>query len=282
MSGVDPLTSLLLALVTVRDSLVSNRSKLLGIEKQKELDTGMGEVMAADLWAERELVPHVHHMWPKLPVLCEESENSGLAELVPGIKLLPYKDDISTLPDDFISVDGLDGSALYANEELALCAISIGVISEGNFNFGIIIMLNGGIPHVSSAFQRSAAPRQKLSQCLIGLDDNKAVDDVFRRLVINKLASSRATRYPINCPTVAGAMKVLRGNFAAYVTSNARNWDIAGVGAFFKENGMIFRCLDGSPIPLHCVRMPPLVFARDEEAFEYVHTTAQEYLAQTS
>jgi hypothetical protein len=65
-------------------------------------------------------------------------------------------------------------------------------------------------------------PKRPLKDCLIGVDDNKAVGPTFRSLVITRLMSSSETKYPLNVPSVAGGIKVLQGKLAAYVTSNAR------------------------------------------------------------
>ncbi len=277
----------------VRDMLLWDRLSLINVTTEKTLREGTSAVLAADLLAERQLVPAACEVWPGLPVLCEEAENSGLQELE-NIILLPYRDDVVDLPPDYISVDGLDGSALYANGETSLVGMSIGVIRAGKPCAGIIMMLCEQAPPYTVGFSDYPGvvrgitshkmwrePYQPLDRSLIGLDDNKAVESRFRQLVINKLMGSSGTRYPLNVPSVAGAIKVLQGRMAAYVTSNARNWDIAGTAALCEAANMIVCCLDGSPIPWYQVRMPPVVFARDEEAFTYIQNQAAEYLAVT-
>lgn len=275
---------------TTRKMLVNDRLSLTGIHAEKQIREGSSAVLAADLLAERRLVPELCKLWPGMPVLCEEAENSGLASLIPGVRLLPYGDSVSDLFQTTISVDGLDGSGLYANGELSLAAMSAGLIEDGRPKAGIVMMLDEGllyhtgITSVAGVFRATTPhnvwiePWRSFKQSLIGMDDNGAVDPLFSRLVVNKLMNSKGARYPLNVPSVAGGIKVLQGKLAAYVTSNARHWDIAGTAALCEAAGMIVRCLDGSLVPWNQVRMPPVVFARDEETFSYVHEQASEYL----
>lgn len=279
----------------VRELLLENRLELTLSSTTKCVGDTTGILLAADFEAERRIVPHMCEMWPGIPVLCEEAEHSALAELVPDIQLLPYTDNVADLPDSYISVDGLDGSALYANGELELTAMSAGVIMNGQPHAGLVAPLGDGRARMHLYWNGSGSPsntvyrdkdplaewqepRQELMKSLIGVDDNKSVDTRFRELVINRLTSTRSFRYPLNVPSVAGGLKVLRGNLAAYVTSNARNWDIAGTAALCTAAGQIVRCLNGTSIPWNCVRMPPVVFARDEDAFAAVRALAKQFL----
>lgn len=274
----------------VRSYLMVNRGELTGTATTKQLRETESAVLTADLEAERRLVPALCQLWRNFAVLCEEAEHSELPQLVPEAHLLPYRDHVTTLPHSYMSVDGLDGSSLYKNGELSLTAISAGLIWNSKPYAGIVTMLEEGKPYHTGIcgtagvflgrqpIEEIQEPKRPLNECLIGLDDNKAVDSVFRKLVIGKLTGSRGTRYPLNVPSVAGGIKVVRGNLAAYVTSNARNWDIAGTAALCEAAGLVARCLDGSPIPWNCVRMPPVVFARDEETFSYVQRQAVDWL----
>ncbi len=273
-----------------RAFLLEKRLELTGIRTLKVLREGTSSVLEADLLSEQRLVPELCKLWPNISVLCEEAENSGLATILPsGTILLPYKDDVSDLPDTMMSVDGLDGSALFANGETSLVAMSAGLIDRGIPTRGLVMMLDEGFLYHTGVTGEEGTfhgeheialvreQKRPLKDSLIGLDDNKAVDALFRRLVISKLMASRATRYPLNVPSVSGGIKVLQGKLAAYVTSNARHWDIAGVAALIKAAGMIIRCIDGSEVPWSMVRMPPIVIARDEEAFGHVYKEAREY-----
>lgn len=276
--------------LSTRELLVNDRLSLTVVHAEKQLREGASSVLAADLLAEQHLVPELCKLWRGVPVLCEEAENSGLAKLAPDVTLLPYSDNVNTLPQDAISVDGLDGSALYANGELSLVAMSAGLIKDGQPHAGIIMMLDEGVLYhtgingtigvfrADQSHESWREPRRPLKQSLIGLDDNKAVETTFRQFVVNKLTGSAGTQYPLNVPSVAGGIKVLQGKLAVYVTSNARHWDIAGTAALCEGAGMVVRCLNGSPVPWNQVQMPPVVFARDEEAFSYVHEQAAEYL----
>ena len=275
----------------IAGSLREKRHELTGIASAKELREGPSDVLAADLQSERRLVPELCKLWPGVPVLCEEAGTSNLSELVPDVDVLPWGDDVTDVPPKVISVDGLDGSALYANGELGLTAISAGLVVDGRPMAAIVLCLTDSEAYVVDSrpgvdillhqyygFPIRQEPKRPLRESLIGLDDCKSVDGRFRRLVINRLTGSPGTKYPLNVPSCAGALKVLEGKLAAYVTSNTRHWDIAGTAALCEAAGMIVRCLDGSPVPWNRVRMPPVVFARDEEAFAYVQEMAKDFL----
>lgn len=245
--------------------------------------------MKADILAEQMLVPVLCTLWPNVPVLCEEADHSGLPGLAPEITLLPYEDSNRDLPETCISIDGLDGSALYANSEFNLSGISVGLIQDGKPTAGIVMMLDSddifhcGIADTPGVFVNSPCvwgdqplvrfPQNDLKGSLIGLDDNKHVTENWRTGVINKINADAGNRYNGNVPSVAGGMKVLRGNYAAYITSNARNWDLAGVAALCHHAGLIVRemCIQQGPLWRY-VRMAPVIFARDEETIKYVYS----------
>lgn len=273
----------------VRGDLVREWSRFAEDHGEKQQREGASMVLKADLYAEQNLVPVLCELWPDVPFLCEEAENSGLAGLVPGIQLLPYGDDVVDLPENFVSVDGVDGSALYDNQVFELVAMMAGLLKDGKPSAGIVQMLDEvemyhcgissrevykGSKHISEW----QVPKRPLKKSLICTDDNKAVDADFRNLVINKLTGSGGTRYPMNTPSGAGPINVLRGRAAAFVSSNARNWDQVATAALIEASDGVVRCLDGSEVPWNQVRMPAVVFARDEETFDYVQKLSQGWL----
>lgn len=269
-----------------RDGLLEKWPSFTGVAAEK----AQGAVLEADLWAERKLVPKLMKQWPNVPVLCEETENSNLSTLVDGIELLPYRDTVVNLPVTLMSVDGVDGSALYKNGLFNLVAMMAGLIRMGKPSSGAVMMLDDGLLYHTGINGKQGVfrndvpydswrlPVRPLKDSLIGLDDNRAVAETFRKLVISNLMGSSGTGYPVNFPSGAGAIGVLKGNLAAYVTSNARHWDLAASAALCIAVGMIVRCLNGSEVPWNQVRMPAVVFARDEEAFEYVQKQSQGWL----
>ncbi len=97
----------------VRQFLVKHRFDLTDVHAEKQLREGASHVLKADLLAEQRLVLKLCKLWPDTPVLCEEAEHSELPKQVPSVHLLPYRDNVTDLSDTLISVDGLDGSALY-------------------------------------------------------------------------------------------------------------------------------------------------------------------------
>lgn len=233
----------------------------------------------------------LQHLWPGIPLLCKGAKLPALAKLLPNTDLLPCTDQTINLPDTLISLKGLDTSPLLTDQNFGLVGISVGVISDSRLRTGMAMLLNDGLLYhtgingqegtfvdTGNPITFSQQPLRPLAKYLIGFDDNEAADPAFRELVLNKLFTNRNVRYIPNVPSVTGAIEVLRGNLTIYVTSNARNWDIAGTAALCAAAGIVVRCLDGSPIPWNRVRMPPVVFARDEEAFEHVHGHAKEYL----
>src|SRR5687768_4894525 len=84
--------------------LRDNQRELTGIATTKKLGTGASDVLTADLQAERRLVPDLCKLWVDVPVLCEEAGNSNLSDLVPGVDILPWGDDVVDLPPMFMSV----------------------------------------------------------------------------------------------------------------------------------------------------------------------------------
>ncbi|HLC48828.1 MAG TPA: inositol monophosphatase family protein [Candidatus Andersenbacteria bacterium] len=276
--------------ISVRTGLLEDWEKFAGIQGSKQQREGASTVLKADLWAEQRLVPVLRYLWPGVPFLCEEAGNSGLATLVPGIELLSWDDDVTNLPDNFVSVDGVDGSALYANQCFELVAMMAGLVKDGRPSAGIVTMLDDGAMYHTGVngqpgvfkgdkpHEEWLVPVRPLNKCLICVDDCGSVDEDFRKLVTNMLTGTKDFAYPMNTPSGAGPINVLRGRAAAYVSSNARNWDQVATAALLGAAGMIVRCLDGSEVPWKQTRMPAVVFARDEETFCYIQKQAKEYL----
>lgn len=270
--------------------LLNDWEKLTGIATEKENREGSSSVLHADWVAEKAYVPLLAQLWPNVPVLCEEAGTSGVADLIPGVSILPHEDDVTDLPPTFFSADGVDGSALYANGMFTLVSMMAGLVKYGKPQASVLMALGekelyhtgisgkSGVFYGAKSYEEWRLPIRPLKQSLIGTDDNKSVDANFRRLVITKLLGSDGTRYPLNVPSGSGALGVLKGNLAAYVTSNARNWDLVATAALCNAADLIIRCLDGSEVPWNVVRMPPVVFARDEETFSYVQGVAKEWL----
>lgn len=261
--------------------------ELTGVAAVKTTSTGTGDVLRADWLAEQTLAPVLVDLWPNLPLLCEEAETSGVRDLIPGTTILPCTDATVDLPSNLITLDGVDGSAQYMAGLFEMVAILGGRIEDGKPTGGLAMLLHkqeiystvgpNGEPGVFMNARPHSSwrlPHRRLKQCCIGTDGNGAVDPIFQDLVISPLMKSSETSYPLQFPSGAGALAVLRGNIAAYVTSNARNWDLAATAALCLAASMIVRCLDGSEVPWNRVRMPPVVFARDEETFAYVQKTA--------
>jgi 3'-phosphoadenosine 5'-phosphosulfate (PAPS) 3'-phosphatase len=284
-----------------RRSLVANWSTMRHPKGVKELLEGGSTVLAADLWAEQQLVPVLHELWPGQPFLCEEAAALELDKIVPGIELLPWGDNVDNLPKDLVTVDGVDGSALYFNQYFELTTMMTARIRDGRAVAGMIMALDSGYMYHTGvngnegvfrtrvddqgalledeSWNQWYVPKGPLETGIIITDDNKSVDESFQRLVINKLTGKGAgTRYPTNKPSGAGPLDVIMGRAVAYVSSNGRHWDDGAPEAFANALGMVYRCLDGSPVPFNRVRIPPTVFARDEETFDFVQQKAQIWL----
>lgn len=284
-----------------RRSLVSNWERMRHPTGEKQLLEGGSTILAADQWAEQQLVPILHELWPDEPFLCEEAGTSELDKIVPGISLLPWGDKVADLPKNLVTVDGVDGSALYFNGYFELTTMMTARIKDGRAVAGMIMALDSGYMYHTGVsgkegvfrtcvddhgvvlkdepWSQWSIPKGPLDTGIIITDDNKSVDEDFQRLVINKLTGKGAgTRYPTNKPSGAGPIDVVMGRAVAYVSSNGRHWDDGAPEALASALGMVYKCLDGSPVPFNRVRMPPTVFARDVETFDFVQQKAQGWL----
>lgn len=279
----------------VREFLIRERRRLLSVVATKKLAGGVrSTVRWADLLAEQRLIPPLVRLWKGFPVLCEEAaHNPKLKKLAKEVGFLPCESGFTMLPEDYLSVDGLDGSPPYESGLLDLVTMSMGQIRRGKPRAGIVLHLteteayHTGLPGFKAGVvyrgnrEFKPEPKRPLNKNMIGLDLCKAVghrDPRFAKQVALKLALTKEFRYPVNEPTVIGGLHVLQGKLVAYITSNAHNWDAAGITALLIAAGMVVRCLDGSPVPWNRVRLPIIVFARDEKTFRAIQRYAPGYL----
>ena len=204
--------------------------------------------------------------------------NLGRKEFILGEE---GSEDTQELPDTYWSVDPLDGSAVYAND-CPEFAVSIALIENGEPKLAVIHLPAQGITITAikgrGCFvngERVAIPTPKdPRESLIGLDFAKAVNPEFDGNV--NVPLTKAFRYVRNQPSVASGVELLQGRTIAWVSSNARNWDVAAVALAITEAGGIVQCLDGKPIPWDQVKLPPLLFAANPEIAQYVRSKVKQ------
>lgn len=82
----------------------------------------------------------------------------------------------------------------------------------------------------------------------------------------------KAGQYLIDLRKEGGASgaEILLRRTIAFVTANARNWDVAAVALAITEAKGIAECLDGSSISWYQVKMHPLLFSVGLETATYV------------
>lgn len=227
----------------------------------------------ADFVSQELIVQHLFAGAPDVPILVEEQDQILLKEIrtqCPGVNLLTASDDEDNLPPDYYSSDPLDGSALFTNH-CPEFSVSIALVKNHHPEIAVVHMpifsveitaCRGHGCFINGLVRIKLDEQRPLHECLIGLDSCKAVDSAMSRRVILPLTS--AFRYVRNLPSVACGIELLLGRTAAWVSTNARNWDIAGTALAVQEAGGIAECLDGSPIPWNRVRMPSLLFAANQ------------------
>ncbi|MEK7499227.1 MAG: hypothetical protein AAB649_01320, partial [Patescibacteria group bacterium] len=162
--------------------LLDDWEKLTDIATEKENREGASSVLHADWIAERAYVPLLSQLWPGVPVLCEEAGTSGVADLIPGVSILDHEDNVTDLPSTFMSADGVDGSALYANGVFTLVSMMAGLVKDGKPQASVLMVLgekeiyhtgiNGkpGVFYGERSYEEWRLPIRPLKQSLIGTD----------------------------------------------------------------------------------------------------------------
>ncbi len=223
----------------------------------------------ADIASQVLIAGRLHSLYPHIPILVEEQDETALAQLrekYAGILLLVVNDTTDTLPPTYFSVDPLDGS-IFFESGCPEFAVSIGYVENYVPLIGAICMpmhsmLIAGEKGKGCTINSQPVPSAKihrpLSGSMIGLDICKAVPRAFRDEVLNPLIDS--VRFFLNHPSVASGADLITGKTRAWVSGNARNWDVAATACLVEAWGGGTTQLNGSPIPWDHVRMPPLLF----------------------
>lgn len=243
----------------------------------------------ADLKSQEILVKGFHEGFRGWPILVEEySEAEVLHRKIPGLPLIVVEDDkTTTLPERYVSIDPADGTAFLVNKYPAY-AVSVAMVECGLPVVSVLYMPalelmivaeKGSGCEVNGA-QTTLTHNKRLNESLIGLDNCRTVDCNFRSQVIDPIL--QACLFPTNLPSVASGIDLLLGRTGAWVSSNARNWDIAGTCLAVEEAGGICSCLTRSDgvweakrIEWNRIRMPPIAFTANrtmqEELLESIN-----------
>jgi fructose-1,6-bisphosphatase/inositol monophosphatase family enzyme len=232
----------------------------------------------ADLSSQSIILAAIQEFYPNSTVLTEESEDAGeLSARFPYLTFLDARDDTIDLPPNYISIDPNDGTAFYANKSDQF-SISLGFVENYMPTAGIISQPKQGhlfvSSHEMSSFD-SLKATSDIRRSLIGLDICKSVDSSFFNSILWPLI--QACRYPENLPSVVSGIHLMQGVTTAWVTSNARNWDVAGVAAMVHRAGGCVQALqfcDGDwqmdLLDWRRVRMPPLLFASSYDTADQI------------
>jgi 3'-phosphoadenosine 5'-phosphosulfate (PAPS) 3'-phosphatase len=232
----------------------------------------------ADLSSQSIILGAIQEFFPNSTVLTEESEDAGdLSARFPSLSFLETRDDAIDLPPNYISIDPNDGTAFYANRSDQF-SISLGFVENHLPIAGIVYQPRQSHLFVASNQEssfNSLNANSDIRGSLIGLDICKSVDLGFFKGVLWPLI--QAFRYPENLPSVVSGIHLLQGVTTAWVTSNARNWDVAGVAAMVDRAGGCVQALqfcDGGwqmdRVDWRRVRMPPLLFASSHDTAEQI------------
>jgi myo-inositol-1(or 4)-monophosphatase len=245
---------------------------------------GIGSATIADFTSLEFIATRLFTQEPDIPILTEKRTHDalkGMSAHFPTMKLIEVSDDEEKLPDTFFSIDPLDGTALFVNG-CPEFSISIALVHQGKPQAAVMFMPISGTEvsvYTGHGCILNGVKRMRLNEerplwrCLIGLALGPKVDEI----TVNH------TLYPLmkefcavrNMPSVASGIELLLGRTAAWVSTNARIWGVAGTALAVHEANGVAECLDGSPIPWNCVRMPPLLFAANQRIADEVRLIVQ-------
>lgn len=233
-----------------------------------------------DYISQEALVTMLHPLMAPLPFLVEEDDPQLLAQIrerCPDIEFIsPSRATEETLevPPDYVSIDPADGTYLYA----ANCpeyAVSIGVVRDHQPVMGVIyqpeldliVIAERGQGCLINGEPVKLDPPPTLRDSLVGLDVCRGAGQAANE---RSIRIAQACRYSRNLPSVASGVELLLNRTAAWFTANTRNWDIAATALAVQEAGGVARTYTGQPLPWNRVKMPPVLFAANEEMFAAV------------
>lgn len=247
---------------------------------------GIGSATVADFASLEFIATRLFLHVPDVPILAEERTHEALKEMsahFPAMKLVKVNDDEKNLPETFFSIDPLDGTALFVNG-CPEYSVSIALVHQGKPQAAVMLMPRSetevsvftGQDCILNGVKRMRLDEERpLWRCLVGFDCGPAVDEfTMRRILYPLMKEFCAVR---NLPSVASGIELLLGRTAAWISVNARNWDVAGTALAVEEARGVAECLDGSPIPWNCVRMPPLLFAANQRIADEVRKIVQKH-----
>jgi fructose-1,6-bisphosphatase/inositol monophosphatase family enzyme len=242
--------------------------------RNQQLDKMNGSfTTTADLSSQEIILQAVEEFFPHSTVVTEESDDRvALSEQFPLLNFPDATDTASDLPKSYISIDPNDGTAFYTNNSDHF-SISIGFVANHRPVGGIVYQPRMERMHVCNSVHSSfgqLADCHSLKESLIGLDICKSVDlSLYIELLWPLI---QCCRYPENLPSVVSGLHLLQGITCAWMTTKARNWDVAGVASMICRSGGCVHSLvnlDGEwqlmEVDWRVIRMPPLLFTASSQ-----------------
>lgn len=238
-----------------------------------------------DYISQEALVTMLHPLLAPLPFLVEEDDPQLISQIrdrCPDVEFLsPSRatEETLELPADYVSVDPADGTYLYA----AGCpeySVSISVVRDYRPVMSVIyqpelellILAERGKGCTLNEEPVRLQPPNTLRESLVGLDVCRSAGDAANERAIR---IARACRYVRNLPSVGSGVELLLNRTAAWFTANTRNWDIAATALAVQEAGGVAKTFAGEPLPWNRIKMPPVLFAANEELFAAVQRAAE-------
>lgn len=241
-------------------------------------------------WGEQQLLKIISQLWQGESILLR-NVHEMTAELASrlGLTLL---DNTGILPEDFVSINGLDGATFYARRLFQQCVMMACRIQGGKPTASAVIMLDrhavfhtGVLNEAGGVFMGQDARDSwhlvpgTLRDKIIGVDACPCASRDFHTLLVSRFMQDQAFSRVVNIPPGVGAMGVLGGQLDAYIAYNPFHCDIAATAALCLAAGQVVCYLDGKPIDWRraCLSFP-VIFARDHATFAFVKAMAKDYL----
>ena len=198
-----------------------------------------------------------------------------LKKLAPHIPVCGEEDgqrrvSFGELPDTYWSVDPIDGTRFYEAMKDEWC-VSIALVAGGEPCVGIILQPGKGEAYVAikgrGIYMRTREITWRKFVRAAAVNPMLVVPtslSVLRDPVLTQQAVRLTTHFKntFSVPSALAVLEIVRGHAWGWASLfQPWCWDIAAACVLIGEIGGIALCADGTPIPLHTDRLPPVVFA---------------------